>query len=134
MKNILTILILFFLVTGINAQNARKYLSPVASPQASVSQNVGMTNITIKYSSPGVKGRTIFGDLVPYNELWRAGANSPTIIEFSTDVKIGEKTIFERKEESRNKIINEAKNNEKIKMLLEAFDDANLINVQKDDE
>ena len=93
MKNILTILILFLLVTGINAQTAREYLSPVASPQASVSQNVGMTNITIKYSSPGVKGRTIFGDLVPYNELWRAGANSPTIIEFSTDVKIGEKTI-----------------------------------------
>ena len=93
MKNILTIIILFFLVTGINAQTAREYLSPVASPQASVSQNVGMTNITIKYSSPGVKGRTIFGDLVPYNELWRAGANSPTIIEFSTDVKIGEKTI-----------------------------------------
>ena len=93
MKNILTIFILFLLVTCINAQNAREYLSPVASPQASVSQNVGMTNITIKYSSPGVKGRTIFGDLVPYNELWRAGANSPTIIEFSTDVKIGEKTI-----------------------------------------
>ena len=52
----------------------------------------------------------------------------------SLNKKIGEKTIFERKEESRNKIINEAKNNEKIKMLLEAFDDANLINVQKDDE
>ena len=62
---------------ALSAQTAREYLSPVASPQASVSQNVGMTNITIKYSSPGVKGRTIFGDLVPYNELWRAGANSP---------------------------------------------------------
>ena len=85
---LLTILILFLLGTSVNAQTAREYLSPVASPQASVSQNVGMTNITIKYSSPGVKGRTIFGYLVPYNELWRAGANSPTIIVFSTDVKI----------------------------------------------
>ena len=93
MKNIFKILTLLFFTTSLNAQTAREYLSPVASPQASVSQNVGMTNITIKYSSPGVKGRTIFGDLVPYNELWRAGANSPTIIEFSTDVKIGEKTI-----------------------------------------
>ena len=93
MKSTYKLLILLFFSYSLNAQTAREYLSPVASPQASVSQNVGMTNLSIKYSSPGVKGRTIFGDLVPYNELWRAGANSPTIIKFSTDVKIGEKTI-----------------------------------------
>jgi len=52
----------------------------------------------------------------------------------SLNKKIGEKTIFEKKTESKNNQINEAKNNEKIKMLLETFDDANLINVQKDDE
>ncbi|MEL0008366.1 MAG: DUF2911 domain-containing protein, partial [Flammeovirgaceae bacterium] len=86
MKSTYKLLILLFFSYSLNAQTAREYLSPVASPQASVSQNVGMTNLSIKYSSPGVKGRTIFGDLVPYNELWRAGANSPTIIEFSTDV------------------------------------------------
>jgi len=93
MKSTYKLLILLFFSSSLNAQTAREYLSPVASPQASVSQNVGMTNLSIKYSSPGVKGRTIFGDLVPYNELWRAGANSPTIIEFSTDVKIEEKII-----------------------------------------
>ena len=93
MKNILTTLILFFIALTTNAQTAREYLSPVASPQASVSQNVGMTKISVYYSSPGVKGRVIFGDLVPYGELWRAGANSPTIIEFSTDVKIKDKTL-----------------------------------------
>ena len=48
--------------------------------------------------------------------------------------KLRKKQFLKEKRRSRNKIINEAKNNEKIKMLLEAFDDANLINVQKDDE
>ena len=65
------------------------FLEPVASPQASASQNVGMTKIEIYYSSPGVKGRSIFGELVPYDKLWRAGANGPTSIVFSTSVKIG---------------------------------------------
>jgi len=93
MKNItLTILLLFITIT-VFSQSATTYLSPVASPQASVSQNVGMTNISINYSSPGVKGRKVFGELVPYNQLWRAGANGPTIIKFSTSVIIGEKTL-----------------------------------------
>jgi len=93
MKNFsLTVLFLFTSLT-IFSQNAISYLSPVPSPQATVSQNVGMTNISISYSSPGVKGREIFGDLVPYNQLWRAGANSPTLIKLSTPVIIGEKTL-----------------------------------------
>jgi hypothetical protein len=93
MKNIiLTSLFLFVAITSFS-QTATSYLSPVSSPQASVSQNVGMTNISINYSSPGVKGREVFGGLVPYNQLWRAGANSPTIIKFSTSVIIGEKTL-----------------------------------------
>ena len=52
-----------------------------------------MTKISMYYSSPGVKGRKIFGDLVPYDEIWRAGANSPTTIVFSTDVMIGDKKL-----------------------------------------
>ena len=93
MKNItLTTLLFFITITGFS-QTASTYLSPVASPQASVSQNVGMTNISINYSSPGVKGRKVFGGLVPYNQLWRAGANSPTRISFSTSVIVGEKTL-----------------------------------------
>jgi|TARA_B110000438_G_scaffold285757_1_gene316204 hypothetical protein len=93
MKNIsLTTLLLFITISSFS-QTATTYLSPVASPQASVSQNVGMTNISINYSSPGVKERKIFGDLVPYNQLWRAGANSPTKIKFSTSVIIGDKTL-----------------------------------------
>lgn len=62
---------------------------PQPSPTASVSQTVGLTTITIDYSSPGVKERKVFGGLVPYNEVWRTGANSATTITFSNDVTIG---------------------------------------------
>ena len=93
MKKIILIFTICFIKIDVSAQTAREYLSPVASPQASVSQNVGMTKISINYSSPGVKGRKIFGDLVPYDNLWRAGANSPTTIEFSTDIKIGDEIL-----------------------------------------
>ena len=61
---------------------------PRKSPRASVSYTVGLTDITIHYSSPAVSGRAIWGALVPYNQIWRAGANEATTIEFSTDIKI----------------------------------------------
>src|SRR5690606_4616469 len=61
---------------------------PAPSPKASVMQTVGLTEITIDYSSPGVKGRTIWGDLVPYDKVWRAGANAATKITFSQNVSI----------------------------------------------
>ncbi len=50
------------------------------SPKASVSQTVGFTDVTISYSRPGVKGRKIWGGLVPYDKVWRAGANEATKI------------------------------------------------------
>jgi hypothetical protein len=62
---------------------------PRPSPLASVSQVVGVTKVSIQYSSPGVKGRKIWGELVPYGEVWRTGANENTTITFSTPVKIG---------------------------------------------
>ena len=61
---------------------------PAPSPSASVKQTVGLTDITIDYSSPGVKGRKIWGGLEPYNQIWRAGANAATKITFSNDVVI----------------------------------------------
>jgi len=67
--------------------------TPAASPAATVSQVVGFTKISIDYSSPAVKGRKIFGELVKYGETWRAGANAQTIIEFSTGVSIGGKNL-----------------------------------------
>jgi hypothetical protein len=61
---------------------------PRPSPNASVSQTIGVTEVTIHYSRPGVKGRKIWGELVPYGEVWRTGANENTTIRFSTPVKI----------------------------------------------
>jgi hypothetical protein len=63
------------------------------SPAASVSQDLGICNVKIEYSSPGVKGRTIWGGLVPYDEVWRAGANNATVITFSDAVKIAGKDL-----------------------------------------
>ena len=62
---------------------------PQPSPKAEVEQTVGLTEIEIEYSRPGVKGRTIFGDLEPYDQVWRTGANAATKISFSTDVNFG---------------------------------------------
>jgi len=61
---------------------------PRPSPNAWVSQMVGVTKISITYSRPGVKGRKIWGGLVPYGEVWRSGANENTTITFSTPVKV----------------------------------------------
>jgi hypothetical protein len=58
------------------------------SPACSLKQRVGTTDIEIVYSRPGVKGRTIFGDLVKYNEVWRTGANASTKISFNNPVKL----------------------------------------------
>ncbi len=66
---------------------------PQPSPAAMAKGRIGMTDITIDYSSPGVKGRTIFGDLEKWDVAWRAGANSATKITFSTDVKVGGKDL-----------------------------------------
>lgn len=66
---------------------------PPLSPEAKVVQNVGLTTITIDYSSPAVKGRKIWGALVPLDKVWRAGANHSTTIAFSQPVVIGEKEL-----------------------------------------
>jgi hypothetical protein len=61
---------------------------PAASPLCNLKQKIGITDVEISYSRPGVKGRQIFGGLVPYGKLWRAGANGATKITFSTAVTI----------------------------------------------
>ena len=64
-----------------------------ASPAATASGKVGEANITIKYSSPSVKGRQIWGGLVPYNKVWRTGANLATVLETDKDIKIEGKAL-----------------------------------------
>lgn len=67
--------------------------TPAPSPSAKIEQRVGLTDITLEYSRPAMRGRTIFGDLVPYGEVWRTGANENTKITFSDDVTIGGKEL-----------------------------------------
>jgi hypothetical protein len=62
---------------------------PQASPAASFKERIGLTAVSVEYSRPGVKGRKIFGGLVPFGEVWRTGANAATKITFSTDVNFG---------------------------------------------
>ncbi len=82
--------LLFLLpLTYINAQLDL----PRPSPKAEVSSKAGDADVKITYSRPGVKGRTIWGGLVPYNELWRTGANERTRIEFSKDVKVNGNSV-----------------------------------------
>jgi hypothetical protein len=66
---------------------------PRPSPKGVVTQTVGLTDVTITYSRPGVKGRVIWGDLVPYDKVWRTGANEATTIALSQDVTINGKPL-----------------------------------------
>ena len=66
---------------------------PVPSPLGEVGQKVGLTEVEIEYSRPSAKGRTIFGELVKYGEMWRLGANMATKLEISTPVTIGGKEL-----------------------------------------
>jgi len=77
-------LILIFTVISF----AQDFRTPRPSPDATVSQYVGVTNITVDYSSPAVKGRKIWGELVPFGQVWRTGANEATTITFTDAVSI----------------------------------------------
>ena len=63
--------------------------TPQPSPLAKVEQEIGLTQVTIEYSRPAMRGRSIMGELVPMGELWRAGANKNSLITFSDAVKVG---------------------------------------------
>jgi len=80
-------LLSFFISTTALAQE-RGNEEPRTSPNATVSQTVGTTDITITYGRPAVNDRTIFGDLVPYGEVWRTGANESTALVVSNDITI----------------------------------------------
>lgn len=76
-----------FLLIG-NQAHTQQIEMPQASPSAKIAQKIGLTDVTVSYSRPSMKGRKIFGELVPYGSIWRTGANGATILNFSTDVMI----------------------------------------------
>jgi len=78
------------ITAGVFAQTPKK---PRVSPPATVTGNIGDAAITINYSSPSVKGRKIWGGLVPYDSVWRAGANEATTFETSAPIKVQGKLL-----------------------------------------
>lgn len=89
MKKLFTLLLVLTVSFTVNAQIE----TPQPSPSQKIEQKVGLTDVTLEYSRPSMKGRTIFGDLVPHGKLWRTGANKNTTVTFSTDVTIGGKAV-----------------------------------------
>ncbi len=77
------------LVTLVSAQ----IKTPQPSPTGKISQEVGLSKVEVEYSRPSAKGRKVFGDLVPFGDLWRTGANASSKITFSEDVKVGETSL-----------------------------------------
>jgi len=85
--NKIIIVLFFFQILSLEANTQVEYLR--LSPSQKIIQRVGQTDIELEFSRPQMKGRVIFGNLVPYNKLWRTGANENTKISFDHRVKIG---------------------------------------------
>lgn len=77
------------LLTAVLFTNAQQLQTPQPSTTTTVKQNFGLGNIELSYSRPNMKGRKVFGDLVPFDKVWRTGANNATTLTFSDDVTIG---------------------------------------------
>lgn len=84
MKKIVLALSAIFMTLGVYSQ----IKTPQPSPAASIQQTVGLTEVKIAYSRPAMRGREVFGNLVPFDKIWRTGANSNTKIHFSDDILI----------------------------------------------
>jgi len=82
------LMLTLFITTLATAQDKKP-----ASPAATATGKIRNANVTINYSSPSVKGRTIWGELVPYGKVWRAGANAPTTLETDKGLKIEGKEL-----------------------------------------
>ncbi|MDB9724135.1 DUF2911 domain-containing protein [Polaribacter sp.] len=91
MKRLIVPILLLVISSITNAQIE----TPAPSPAQKITQKVGLTDITLEYSRPSMKGRTIFGSLAEYGEIWRTGANANTKLTFSTDFIIAENSLAE---------------------------------------
>ncbi|WP_163516471.1 DUF2911 domain-containing protein [Gelidibacter japonicus] len=86
-------IMLLFGVIGMTFSVNAQIQTPQPSLFSKVEQTVGLTEVSLEYSRPNMRGRTIFGDLVPYGRVWRLGANANTKITFSTNVTVGGKEL-----------------------------------------
>ncbi|MDT0539504.1 DUF2911 domain-containing protein [Croceitalea sp. P059] len=83
----------FTMVVLLSCTLGAQIQTPQPSPAAKMWQTVGLTEVTVDYSRPSMRGRTIFGDLVPFNALWRTGANAYTKVSFNKDVTIANQAV-----------------------------------------
>ncbi|TNJ42446.1 DUF2911 domain-containing protein [Tamlana fucoidanivorans] len=81
-------LLLLFMACASTYMVSAQVKTPQPSPFSKLEQKVGLTDVTLEYSRPSVKDRKVFGDLVPFEKLWRTGANKNTVITFSTDATV----------------------------------------------
>src|SRR2546429_4505045 len=88
-----TILFSVCLLALVCTAGAQQLKTPAPSPTQTIKQDFGLASIELSYSRPGIKGRKVFGDLVPFGKLWRTGANNATTINFGDDVMIGDTKI-----------------------------------------
>src|SRR5688572_1321287 len=77
----------------LSSAEAQQLRTPAPSPTQTVKQDFGLSSVELTYSRPAMKGRKIFGDLVPYGKVWRTGANSATVVTFGEEVSIGGKKV-----------------------------------------
>lgn len=89
MKKLILLAVAAFIVFAADAQ----LTTPQPSPTQTIKQNFGLSSIELSYSRPGVKGRKVFGDLVPFGNVWRTGANNATTLTFGDEVMIGGKKV-----------------------------------------
>ncbi len=86
-------MILLSALLSLAPAHAQSLELPVLSPRASVSQQIGTLKVTVDYASPGKRDRAVWGELVPYGELWRSGANAATTFETTGDLTVGGKEV-----------------------------------------
>jgi hypothetical protein len=85
--------LLFTALLAVSVTAYSQFTLPAASPRQKVEQQFSMSKITVDYGRPGVKGRKVFGELVPFGKVWRVGANASTKITFEQSVNFGGKTV-----------------------------------------
>lgn len=86
-------IVLFLLAIVASVTVEAQINTPAPSPSAKLMQMVGLTEVTVDYSRPSMRGREVYGNLVPFDKLWRTGANSYTTISFDTPVTIGDSEV-----------------------------------------
>jgi hypothetical protein len=86
--NLKTLLLTGSILTGGLLAQAQQLKTPAPSPLQKVTQNFGLSEVTVEYSRPSAKGRVVYGDVVPFDKTWRTGANASTKITFGEDVSV----------------------------------------------